>query len=108
MLHSVDLDWQDIHPVAMSPTDGMAAFSNGALDALAIYGFQIQRAIATQGAHVLRTALGFLSGNYTASADVRRSPTHSIKLVFYRERSPSDRFGTIATTGSWFKRAHPF
>lgn len=70
MLHSVGLDWKDIHPVAMSPTDGMAAFSNGAIDAWAIYGFQIQRAIATQGAHILKTALGFLSGNYIASAHV--------------------------------------
>lgn len=70
MLHSVGLGWKDIHAVAMSPTDGMAAFSNGAIDAWAIYGFQIQRAIATQGAHVLKTALGFLSGNYIASAHV--------------------------------------
>lgn len=70
MLQSVGLGWQDIHPVAMSPTDGMAAFSNGAIDAWAIYGFQIQRAVATQGAHVLKTALGFLSGNYIASAHV--------------------------------------
>lgn len=70
MLQSVGLGWKDIHPVAMSPTDGMAAFSHGAIDAWAIYGFQIQRAIATQGAQVLKTALGFLSGNYIASAHV--------------------------------------
>ncbi|WP_246171466.1 ABC transporter substrate-binding protein [Sphingobium limneticum] len=77
MLQSVGLGWQDIHPVAMSPTDGMAAFSNGAIDAWAIYGFQIQRAVATQGAHVLKTALGFLSGNYTLRPMSMRWPIRS-------------------------------
>ena len=68
MLQSVGLGWGDITPIAMGVSDGAAAFSNGALDAWAIYGFPIQRAIATEGARVLRTALGFLSGNYILSA----------------------------------------
>lgn len=67
MLKSVGLGWGDIEPVAVSVADGAAAFEHGALDAWAIYGFPIQRAIATQGARVLRTALGFLSGNYVIS-----------------------------------------
>jgi sulfonate transport system substrate-binding protein len=54
----------------MSVADGEAAFSTGALDAWAIYGFPIQRAVATQGARILKTALGFLSGNYVVSAHV--------------------------------------
>jgi sulfonate transport system substrate-binding protein len=70
MLQSVGLSWADIKPVSMSTTDGAAAFSSGAIDAWAIYGFQIQRAIAKEGARVLKTALGFLSGNYIASAHV--------------------------------------
>ncbi len=70
MLRSVGLDWKDITPVAMGVSDGAAAFSSGALDAWAIYGFPIQRALATQGARVLKTALGFLSGNYIVSAHV--------------------------------------
>ncbi|MFT3964518.1 MAG: ABC transporter substrate-binding protein [Sphingobium sp.] len=70
MLQSVGLGWKDIEPVSMSTTDGAAAFSTGAVDAWAIYGFQIQRAIAKEGARVLKTALGFLSGNYIASAHV--------------------------------------
>jgi sulfonate transport system substrate-binding protein len=44
------------------------AFGRGSLDAWAIYGYPIQRAIFTQGARVLTTALGFLSGNYILSA----------------------------------------
>ncbi len=70
MLQSVGLGWSDITPVAMGVADGGAAFSSGALDAWAIYGFPIQRAIATQGARILKTALGFLSGNYIVSAHV--------------------------------------
>lgn len=70
MLASVGLDWSDITPVPMGVSDGAAAFSSGALDAWAIYGFPIQRALATQGARVLKTALGFLSGNYIVSAHV--------------------------------------
>lgn len=70
MLKSVGLGWGDITPVAINVTDGAAAFSAGALDAWAIYGFPIQRAIATEGARILKTALGFLSGNYLVAAHV--------------------------------------
>ncbi|CAN5352180.1 ABC transporter substrate-binding protein [soil metagenome] len=71
MLHSVGLEWSDITPIAMNVSDGMAAFSSGALDAWAIYGFPIQRAIAVEGATILKTALGFLSGNYIVVASVK-------------------------------------
>jgi sulfonate transport system substrate-binding protein len=70
MLQSVGLTWNDIKPIALGVSDGAAAFSIGGLDAWAIYGFPIQRAIATEGARILRTALGFLSGNYVVSAHV--------------------------------------
>lgn len=70
MLKSVGLGWGDIIPVAIGVSDGAAAFSSGALDAWAIYGFPIQRAIATEGARILKTALGFLSGNYLVAAHV--------------------------------------
>jgi len=68
MLKSVGLTWADIEPVALTVSDGAEAFGRGSLDAWAIYGFPIQRAVATQGARVLKTALGFLSGNYILSA----------------------------------------
>ncbi len=70
MLEEVGLGWGDITPVAMGVSDGAAAFSQGALDAWAIYGFVIQRAIAIDGARILRTAEGILSGNYLAAVHV--------------------------------------
>ncbi|WP_420146460.1 ABC transporter substrate-binding protein [Sphingobium sp.] len=70
MLEDVGLNWGDITPVAMGVSDGAAAFSQGAIDGWAIYGFPIQRAIATEGARILRTAKGILSGNYLVSAHV--------------------------------------
>jgi sulfonate transport system substrate-binding protein len=70
MLESVGLAWTDIEPIPMGVADGLAAFSNGKLDAWAIYGYPIQRLVATEGARILKTALGFLSGNYIVSAHV--------------------------------------
>lgn len=70
MLKSAGLGWSDITPVSIGVSDGAAAFSSGSLDAWAIYGFPIQRAIATEGARILQTALGFLSGNYVVAAHV--------------------------------------
>lgn len=70
MLQSVGLGWGDIRPVPIGVSDGAAAFSAGALDAWAIFGFPIQRAVAAEGARILKTALGFLSGNYIVSAHV--------------------------------------
>jgi sulfonate transport system substrate-binding protein len=70
MLQSVGLSWSDITPIPMGVSDGLAAFSNGQLDAWAIYGYPIQRAMATEGARILRTASGFLSGNYIISAHI--------------------------------------
>ena len=68
MLQSVGLGWSDIYPVAMTVADGAAAFSQGSLDAWAVYGYPIERAIANDGARILKTALGFLSGNYLLTA----------------------------------------
>jgi sulfonate transport system substrate-binding protein len=70
MLESAGLSWSDITPIPIGVADGLAAFSNGTLDAWAIYGYPIQRLVATDGARVLKTALGFLSGNYIVSAHV--------------------------------------
>jgi sulfonate transport system substrate-binding protein len=70
MLQSVGLSWSDITPTPMGVADGLAAFSNGQLDAWAIYGYPIQRVIATEGARILKTAQGFLSGNYIVSAHI--------------------------------------
>ncbi len=64
MLREQGLTFSDIQPINLSPADGLAAFESGALDAWAIYGYSIQLAIAAVGARVLKTALGYLSGNY--------------------------------------------
>ena len=85
MLQSVGLTWDDIKPIALNVSDGASAFSNGALDAWAIYGFPIQRSIATEGARILKTALGFLSGNYIVSAhiDALADPTKAKRIGEY-------------------------
>jgi sulfonate transport system substrate-binding protein len=70
MLESVGLTWTDIQPIAMGVSDGASAFAEGSLDAWAIYGYPIDRAIANEGARILQTALGFLSGNYLVAAHV--------------------------------------
>ena len=63
MLAEVGLSFADIQPMNLSPSDGLAAFRNGALDAWAIYGYSVP--VARQnGARVLRNASGILSGNY--------------------------------------------
>ncbi len=67
LLAEAGLKWTDIQPVPLSPQDGLAAFSSGAIDAWVIYGVIVQQA-RQAGARVLRTALGILSGNYLVAA----------------------------------------
>jgi sulfonate transport system substrate-binding protein len=62
------LSMADITPVALSPQDGFSAFQGGQLDAWVIYGIFIQIAQAKTGARVIKTALGYLSGNYLFAA----------------------------------------
>jgi len=62
------LSFADIQPIALSPQDGQAAFSRGALDAWFIYGVQGAIARGRLGARVLATGLGRLSGNYVYAA----------------------------------------
>ena len=63
MLGEAGLSFADIRPVNLTPSDGLAAFRNGALDAWAIYGYSVPVA-RQEGARVLRNAAGILSGNY--------------------------------------------
>jgi sulfonate transport system substrate-binding protein len=64
MLEEVGLSFADITPVNLTPADGRAAFEAGALDAWAIYGYSVPLTKSKTGARVLKTALGYLSGNY--------------------------------------------
>ena len=62
------LTMNDITAVALTPQDGFTAFQSGQLDAWVIYGVFIQLAKFRSGARVLKTALGYLSGNYLVAA----------------------------------------
>jgi sulfonate transport system substrate-binding protein len=64
MLWAAGLQFSDIKAINLSPTDGLAAFQAGDLDAWAIYGYPIDFALAAGNARVLLTAQGVLSGNY--------------------------------------------
>ncbi|OPA89384.1 aliphatic sulfonate ABC transporter substrate-binding protein [Pseudomonas fluorescens] len=62
------LTFNDITAVPLTPQDGFSAFQSGQLDAWVIYGVFIQLAKFRSGARVLKTALGYLSGNYLIAA----------------------------------------
>ena len=62
------LTLNDVTAVALTPQDGFSAFQSGQLDAWVIYGVFIQLAKFRSGARVLKTALGYLSGNYLIAA----------------------------------------
>lgn len=70
LLKEKGLSFKDIEPVALAPQDGFAAFQSGQLDAWVIFGLVVELA-KNQGARVLRTADGVLSGNYVISAATR-------------------------------------
>ena len=70
LLKENGLTFKDIEPVALLPQDGLAAFKSGQLDAWVIYGLVVEFA-KSQGARVLRTAKGYLSGNYVISASTQ-------------------------------------
>lgn len=70
LLKEKGLSFKDIEPVALAPQDGFAAFQSGQLDAWVIFGLVVELA-KSQGARVLRTADGYLSGNYVISASTK-------------------------------------
>ncbi|WP_372399372.1 ABC transporter substrate-binding protein [Azospirillum sp. HJ39] len=84
MLGEVGLRFTDIQPVSLTPSEGQAAFDQGALDAWAIYGYSVPFAIR-KGARVLITSNGYLSGNYLylASPDALADPGKSAAIGDY-------------------------
>lgn len=62
------LSMDDVKAIALTPQDGFTAFQSGQLDAWVTYGTFIQLAKFRSGARVLKTALGYLSGNYLLAA----------------------------------------
>jgi sulfonate transport system substrate-binding protein len=94
LLDEAGLTWADIKPVALSPQDGLAAFSSGAVDAWIIYGVIVQQA-RQAGARVLRTAKGILSGNYLIAA-ARAALDDDLK-----RQALGDYLGRYAKVADW-------
>ena len=94
LLDDAGLAWSDIKPVALSPQDGLAAFSSGAVDAWIIYGVIVQQA-RQAGARVLRTAKGILSGNYLIAA-ARAALDDDLK-----RQALGDYLGRYAKVADW-------
>jgi sulfonate transport system substrate-binding protein len=70
-LEEAGLGFGDIEAVNLTPADGYSAFASGSLDAWAIYGYSGQLAVSKHGARVLKTAVGYLSGNFPVYANPR-------------------------------------
>jgi sulfonate transport system substrate-binding protein len=68
-LAEVGLSFNDINAISLTPADGLSAFDRGDLDAWAIYGYNGQLARQRYGARVLKTGLGYLSGNFPIYAN---------------------------------------
>jgi sulfonate transport system substrate-binding protein len=68
-LEEAGLSFADIEAVNLTPSDGYSAFASGKLDAWAIYGYNGRLAIAKQGARLLKTGVGYLSGNFPIYAN---------------------------------------
>jgi sulfonate transport system substrate-binding protein len=81
------LGWHDIDAVALSPQDGLAAFRTGRLDAWAGLGVYLSIALS-DGARILRSGGGLLSGNYVAvtSAMALADPRRRAAIVDYMRR----------------------
>lgn len=64
MLKEAGLTFDDIEATPLAPTDGLSAFAKGELDAWAVWGYNGQIARQQFGARTLKTAVGYLSGNF--------------------------------------------
>ena len=77
------LQWADITPVTLTPSDGRAAFERGALDAWGIWDPYYAAAEIDGRARVLSTGVGLTSNNsyYLASRALTRD-TRTLKALF--------------------------
>ncbi|WP_410211039.1 ABC transporter substrate-binding protein [Aquirhabdus sp.] len=71
VLKEKGLSFDDIIPVALTPQDGSAAFQSGKLDAWSSIGYYIQLAQQKSNARILKTGLGYLSGNFVIAANAK-------------------------------------
>ena len=70
-LAEAGLSFADITAINLTPADGLSAFDRGDLDAWAIYGYNGQLARLRYGARVIKTGVGYLSGNFPIYANPR-------------------------------------
>jgi sulfonate transport system substrate-binding protein len=98
LLKENGLGFKDIQPVALPPQDAFAAFKSGQLDAWVIYGLVVELAKSQEGARVLRTADGYLSGNYviSTSSQTLADPLKHAAIGDYLER--------VAKVYDWINR----
>lgn len=98
MLKENGLGFKDIQPVALPPQDAFAAFKSGQLDAWVVYGLVVELAKSQEGARVLRTADGYLSGNYviSTSAQAIADPLKHAAIGDYLQR--------VAKVYDWINR----
>ena len=77
------LQWSEITPLYLAPSDARAAFEKGALDAWGIWDPYYAAAEIDGGARVLSTGVGLTSNNsyYLASRALTRD-THALKALF--------------------------
>jgi sulfonate transport system substrate-binding protein len=103
MLWQAGLDVSDIQAINLSPSDGAAAFAQGALDAWAIYGYAINFAQASNGARILRTAKGILSGNYFVAVQpaVLTDPAKRAAVANYLVRIRNGYAWVEANKAAW-------
>lgn len=103
LLAEQGLTLADVTPVALSPQDGLSAFSQGSLDAWVIYGVQGNLARSRLGARVLTTGLGRLSGNYLHAAldDALKDPPRRAAIVDHLGRAKEAHAWAEANPDVW-------
>ncbi|SEJ39146.1 sulfonate transport system substrate-binding protein [Azotobacter beijerinckii] len=101
------LSLADIEPVGLTPQDGFSAFQSGQLDAWVIYGIYIQIALARTHARIVKTALGYLSGNYViaARAESLKDPYRVAAIKDYLAREQQVWDWVQANPESWAKKS---
>lgn len=103
MLAEVGLSFQDIQATSLSPSDGLSAFARGDLDAWAMYGYNGQIARSKYGARVVKTSLGYLSGNFLAygNADAIADPLRQAALADMLQRLRAATAWGVANPEKW-------
>ncbi|MGP7817211.1 ABC transporter substrate-binding protein [Niallia sp. 01092] len=87
MLESAGLTWNDIKPVPLTTSDGLAALLGKNIDALASYGNAIVSA-RQQHAKTIASAKDILSGNFQVNASVEaiKDPGKHAAIIDYLDR----------------------